>query len=452
MGEVNAGFGPSPFTRLALTHALSTGGDAFVTVALAGSLFFNISPHAARGRVALSLLLTMTPFAVVAPFLGPAIDRFKGGRRMMVVASCVGRVAACVAMAEVVHNLLLFPAAFGALVFSRTYAVAKSSLVPTVVADEDRLVEANAKLALIGVIAGFVGAGPAVLTLKLANAAWALRLGAVVFLLATVSAGRIRQARPGPPPPPELATADLHEPAIVLAAGTAMAVLRGGIGFLTFLIAFAFRRPPAAPSWWFGLVLMASLGGGLLGAVVAPRLRDRFTEERMLAAALAVVAVGALAATRLSVRPAAALLAGVAGLAASTAKLSFDSLVQRDAPAAVHGRAFARFEAWFQVAWVIGALLPVVVTMPAQAGFVALAVACGVALVSYSSGRRVARAHPHGHPYPHGRPHGGSGRPTGTDQARSAGQIEDAGSVGEGDALQPEAGGVDFGGSGQLPG
>jgi MFS family permease len=424
--ETNVGFGPSPFSRLALTHALSTAGDAFVTVALAGSLFFNISPHAARSRVALSLLLTMTPFAVVAPFLGPAIDRIKGGRRMMVLLSCGGRVLVCLAMAEVVHNLLLFPAAFGALVFSRTYAVAKSSLVPTIVEEEDRLVEANAKLALIGVLAGFVGSGPAILVLKLADAAWALRLGAVVFVAAAVSATRLRQARPGPPPPRALARADLHEPAIVLAAATAMAVLRGGIGFLTFLIAFAFRRPPAAPSWWFGLVIAATLGGGLLGAVVAPRLRHRVSEENMLAAALAVVMVGALVATKLSVRPAAALLAAVAGLAASSAKLSFDSLVQRDAPLAVQGRSFARFEASFQVAWVIGALLPVLITMPPQAGFVALAVACGVALASYASGRRVASAHPHP-------------------------AVVEA-SVGEGDALQPEAGGVDLGGGGQLPG
>ena len=122
----------------------------------------------------------------------------------------------------------------------------------------------------------------------------------------------------------------------------------------------------------------------------------------MLAAALAVVAAGALLATRLSVRPACALLAGVAGLAASAAKLSFDSLVQRDAPAAVQGRSFARFEASFQVAWVIGALLPVLITLPPDAGFVALAMACGVALASYLSGRRVAKAHPSTPPSPSG--------------------------------------------------
>jgi hypothetical protein len=436
--RVNVGFAATPFSRLALTHALSTAGDAFITVALAGSLFFNISPQAARGRVALSLLLTMTPFAIVSPFLGPAIDRVRGGRRLMVLFACAGRVIVCLLMAAVVHDLLLFPAAFMALVLSRTYAVAKSSLVPLAVASEDRLVEANSRLALIGIIAGLVGSGPAVLALKLGDASWALRVGAVVFLVAAASAIRLEQARPGPPPPREMARADLHEPAIVLAASTAMAVLRGGVGFMTFLVAFAFRRS-GAPSWWFGLVLAATMAGGLLGAVVAPRLRSRFTEEHMLAAALGVVTAGALIATRLSTRPAAAFLAGIVGVAASVSKLSFDSLVQRDAPAAVQGRAFARFEATFQIAWVVGALLPVAITMPVQPGFVALAVASAVALASYLSGLRVARAHPHPH---------APVTSTATATATAGAEI----SIGDGDALQPESGGVDLGGRGELPG
>src|SRR5947199_10406425 len=131
--QVSGGFGQSPFARLAVTHALSTAGDAFVTVALAGSLFFNISPHAARGRVALSLLLTMTPFAVVAPFLGPAIDRIKGGRRSTLVGASAGRVLSAIAMAGALHRLELFPIAFVSLVLSKAQGVAKSSLVPTVI-------------------------------------------------------------------------------------------------------------------------------------------------------------------------------------------------------------------------------------------------------------------------------------------------------------------------------
>src|SRR5438270_13168596 len=92
--------GDSPFARLALTHVLAVGGDTLVTMALAGSLFFSISPHAARGRVALYLLLTMAPFAVVAPLLGPVRDRSKSGRRTGVVLCLARRTVACLLMAR----------------------------------------------------------------------------------------------------------------------------------------------------------------------------------------------------------------------------------------------------------------------------------------------------------------------------------------------------------------
>ena len=80
------GFVVTPFVRLARVHAVSAASDGAITAALAGSIFFSISPDESRGRVALALLLTMAPFAVVTPLIGPAIDRVRGGRRMMILA------------------------------------------------------------------------------------------------------------------------------------------------------------------------------------------------------------------------------------------------------------------------------------------------------------------------------------------------------------------------------
>src|SRR5687767_247480 len=151
---------PSPFARLALAHALAMGGDALVTMALAGSLFFDISPTAARGKVILSLVLTVAPFAVVGPLLGPVLDRLPGGRRLLLVLAAVARVLTCLAMAEVVDRLLLFPAAFAFLVLSKTHAVTKSALVPAVVGSEAELVQANAKLSLGSVAVSVVAAVP----------------------------------------------------------------------------------------------------------------------------------------------------------------------------------------------------------------------------------------------------------------------------------------------------
>ncbi len=146
------------FTRLARVHAASSAGDALVAIGLAGSLFFSISPEAARTKVALYLLLTMAPFAIVAPLIGPLLDRGSGGRRGVVIATLVGRMVLCLFMARHINGLLLFPEAFGALVLGKGYGVAKAALVPGLVDDPAELVQANSKLMLLSGLLGFAAA------------------------------------------------------------------------------------------------------------------------------------------------------------------------------------------------------------------------------------------------------------------------------------------------------
>jgi hypothetical protein len=382
----------SPFSRLAVTHALSVAGDALVTMALAGSLFFSISPNAARGRVLLSLVLTVTPFALVAPFLGPAIDRREGGRRAMVVLVAVARALTAVFMAQVIHGLLLFPAAFVYLVLSKTHSVAKSSLVPAVVDSDEELVQANSRLALIGVVMGFLAAIPGIPVLRLFGAEWVVGLAAVVFGAAAIAGLRIRAPRAdsglrsvpvfGRDRVAHEADAGAVRERGIRAAAIAMGGLRGGVGFLTFLIAFSLRRD-GAPAWMFGVALAASMGGTLLGAAVAPALRKSLVEERLLAGCLAVVAVAGFVSSRLAERPGAVVMAAAVGFAASAGRLAFDSVVQRDAPGAVRGRQFARFEAAFQLAWVGGAIIPVALSFSERVGASLLCVGATLLCMSY---------------------------------------------------------------------
>ena len=384
--------GPSPFARLARTHALLTLADALVAIALAGSLFFSISPTAARSRVALSLVLTMAPFAVVAPLLGPAIDRSRSGRRVVVVATSVGRAMAAIVMVEVIDGLLLFPAAFAALVLAKSYSVAKSALVPDAVRSQDDLVEGNAKLAITSALAGVLAAIPGVLLLRFAGPQWVLRVAAFVFLAGAAAAFSLEERRHGSRAEVELGREELRNVGIVQAA-VVMAALRASVGFLTFLVAFEFRRPPEAPTWWFGVVIAASLIAGLVGAAIAPRLRGYVREEWLLSGATGLVAVVGVVVTRTSVSGSAVLavaglMAAAVGVGASTGKLAFDAIVQRDAPDAARGRAFARFEALFQVMWVVGAIIPVVVTMPLRLGLGAIAVVAATAAMTYPFMRR----------------------------------------------------------------
>ena len=142
---------PTPFARLVYAHAASVAGDACIFVSLAGSVFFSSPTSAARGKVLLYLLITIAPFAVVAPVLGPALDRIQGGRRLLVVLTALGRAVLCLTMALYIlkpspEGLLIYPLAFGMLVLQKGYTIARSSLVPAVVKEEGDLVAANSRL------------------------------------------------------------------------------------------------------------------------------------------------------------------------------------------------------------------------------------------------------------------------------------------------------------------
>src|SRR5437879_539057 len=183
--------GRPPFTALARAYAASIGGDAFVAVALAGSLFFMVPSAEARPKVALYLLLTMTPFGLVAPVLGPALDRAKTKRATLATASCVARAVLCLLMARHLHSLLFYPEAFGVLVLMKGFQVAKSALVPGVVSDRGELVRANSRLTLNGVVGGAIAGGIAAGVLKVWSGSAVLVIGAVVYLGAAVLSARI---------------------------------------------------------------------------------------------------------------------------------------------------------------------------------------------------------------------------------------------------------------------
>ncbi len=398
-----------PFLRLIRVHAIAAAGDAMITVALAGSLFFSIDPSAARLRVTLYLLLTMAPFAVVGPLIGPALDRFRGGRRTMIFAINAGRAFVALLMISNMDSLLLFPLAFAMLVLQKSYGVAKASMVPLILPSEEQFVGGNARLALVGSVCGFIGAGPALLANWLGGASWTVGLAMVVYILAALSSLSLPQGRIAPEPMDDEEASKLRGVGIRKAA-TATGTLRGIVGFVTFLAAFALRggadnvnlsgvgkafgagirhalqgdvASDASPAWKLGLVAAALVCGFLVGSLLAPKLRDRIREEVIIAAALvALFLVGLLAAWGGGFGSTLLLALGV-GMTASAGKLSFDSIVQRDAGDANHGRAFAVFETRFQIFWVLGALIPVVIPMPARVGFILIAIAAAVAVVLF---------------------------------------------------------------------
>ncbi len=385
----------TPFGRFAVAHAVSAAGDTLITIGLAQTLFF-VSPDEARGRVILYLVLTLAPFAVVSPFIGPLVDRMAAQRKWVVVGSAVLRAVLCFLMARDTTSLLLFPEAFATLVLSKGYAVARSSLVPDVVADQSQLVRANSRLTIISGLAGFLIALPGGL-LSHFGASWVLSLGVVVFGIATFLAMRIQMvARPNavePESAPDGVFDDQKsrsdERVRVTAfrlAGIAMSVQRALVGFVTFLVAFTFKDE-GAPTWWLGLVAAAGIGGGLLGAALAPRLRRMADEGRILLGSLVTVTVCCLLGVLWSGRVGAMFVASSIGVGASISRLAFDAMVQSEDTGTVGAR-FARFETKFQLAWVIGALVPVIFPVSRTIGCALMGLAGVAATVIHAGGER----------------------------------------------------------------
>ena len=368
-------------------------GDAAMYGALAGSVLFSLSPDAQRDKVLLYLLVSVAPFAVVAPAIGPTVDRIPGGRRMVMQITSIARALLYLLMAFHVDDLLLYPLIFAAMVMQKTYAVSKSALVPTVVRSEEELVEANSKLSLISGTVGALAIGPLAGVGKLSPAA-ALVIGALIFGAATLAARRLPRDVVAAAPAQREERVELRSAGIVLATG-AMALIRATIGFLTFHLFFWLREDYGLVQ--FGLAAAASTIGSMVGNLLAPTLRRSIREETMLVIALGVIAGAGIGAALTGGLGTAVVLAFVVNFGSSISRLAFDSIVQRDAPDANQGRAFARFETRFQLAWVLGCLPPVFFTLPGEVGFLVVGLIGAFAATSYLIGSRQVRA---GRPLP----------------------------------------------------
>lgn len=405
----------TPFVRLARVHALSAASDACVAVALAGSLFFSIDPSAARSRVLLYLLFTMAPFALVGPLIGPALDRAKGGRRAMIMLIEGIRIGVVVLMMGNIDSLFLFPLAFASLVLGKSYAVAKAALVPVTVSSADELVEKNSRLAVLSAVSGFAGAAPAALLSLIVGSAAPLGLAAIGYGAALFAASKLPRIEVEDTGDDDDGSESDRPKGIALAA-SAMAVLRAIVGFMFFMVAFAFRGGTddvefpgvgsatgaairnamgftvdsvgGTPAWQLGLILGCTGIGSLAGSYLAPRLRQRLSEENMLLGALAAVLFVGVLAVWTGGLNGAGLLALVIGFASAGAKVAFDSLVQRDASDTAYGATFARFETRFQIAWVLGGVLPVLLKIPPRLGYFVISAAALFAAASFYLGSR----------------------------------------------------------------
>ncbi|HEY4331116.1 MAG TPA: MFS transporter [Ilumatobacteraceae bacterium] len=382
--------GEPALAPLSIAHGLAGVADAFVAVSLAGSLFFNLSPDASRQQVLLYLIVTMSPLAVLAPLIGPAVDRFRRRPRLLATVCFVFRALFCLALAGSLYRLSFYGFALGLLVIGKASGIVKQAMVPTLVLDHSQLVRANARIARLGAVTGAIGGAIAVAVLDDASAQWVLRCAAVVFVGAAIAASRAK-----PPEQPErvlteVEYAELHRPTMVVGSIGMMAI-RAAVGFFVFTLAFTLRRA-SEPIWVYGVAVVVYSAGSFVGTLVAPALRRRFQDQQLIAIALGVPAVPTLIGILGVSRPLLLVIAALIGASTTVGRHGFDSLLQHRAPAASRGRAAARYETRFQLVWALGGVLATPIAFPAEVSMAVLTALYVPALVVFLRASNAARS------------------------------------------------------------
>ena len=389
----SGGAGESGLARIIELHAFNAAGDAALAISLAGTLFFQVPSDQARSQIALFLGVTMLPFAVMAPLIGPFLDRFRRGRRWAIGATMALRAFGCWALAGAVadESPWLYPAALTCLIASKAYGVTRASAVPRVIPDGLSLVKANSRISLAG-IAGAAISAPLAGGAALIGSDWSLRYAALVFVGGTILAILLPSRVDSAEGEEQLGMRDVTETSsrsrrmgitpVVITALRCNAGLRVLSGFLTLFMAFLLRVEPI-DGWEnrINLLLALVIGsvgvGSTLGTVTGSLLTSRKPEVIVLVVLVADAAAAVFAAAFFGLLPA-MVLGLVTGMSQSLGKLSLDALIQREVPDAVRTSAFARSETLLQLSWVVGGFLGVFMPLIAKLGlFVVAAVLIG---------------------------------------------------------------------------
>jgi MFS family permease len=409
------GAGRSGLGNLIELGAVNSAGDALIAVALAGTMFFNLDVKQAQGQVALYLLVTMAPFALVAPLIGPVLDHMRHVRRIAIAGTMLARGLLCWGMAgAVLHQdpVTLLPAAFGALVLSKAFGVSRSAVTPRVLPEGLNLVTANARASFCGLVAAAIVAPLGAGLVAVTNAGWALRIATLVFIAGAFLGLRLPahvdtpETAPDPETVPEAAPAPssarwrtlLRVGPVVGEAMRANAALRALSGFLILYLAFLLRTEgfvhPVSPNIALGLLAASAGLGGLVGTALGALLKAR-APLGIVFGTLAVATVTAAVCALFLGLIAALVVAFVGALGQSLGKLGLDAIVQNEIGEEVRSSTFAVSETIHQLVWVIGGLVGLGMSIVASNGHIALAIvaaALAVTLVGLLYRRAARRA------------------------------------------------------------
>ena len=351
----------------ALTYAVmgNYAVDAALAVALANTLFFAAATAESTSKVLLYLLITVAPFAVIAPLIGPALDKLQHGRRIALSASSFARALLAVVMALNFDSWVLYPCALGMLVLSKSFSVLKAAITPRVLPPDMTLVKTNSRMTVFGLLAGGVAGAFA------AAFSWAFgSTGALIFTaLLSVAGGWLCLRIPawvestaGEVPVDGVGPkAKRAFPLTVTTTMWANGTIRVETGFLALFIAFVIKSEYTESSGFTQLLLLGVVGlaaglGGFIGNGLGSQL-PLSKPETVSILALAATALTTLIAVLIPGLATAAIVGLVGSTASSLAKVCLDSVIQHELPEESRASAFGLSETVLQLSWVFGGVV-----------------------------------------------------------------------------------------------
>lgn len=373
--------------------------DAAMAVALANTLFFAAASAESKSKVALYLLITIAPFAVIAPLIGPALDRLQHGRRVALATSFVVRTALAIVLIANYDGAtgsfppwVLYPCALLMMVFSKSFSVLRSAVTPRVMPPTIDLVRVNSRLTVFGliggtIIGGGIAAGVEYVFTKLFHLPGALFVVVVVTIVGAylamkiprwveVTAGEVpttltyhgrsgplRRDRPRQPLGRNIITS--------LWGNVTIKVM---VGFLFLYPAFVAKQ--TGENGWHQVAMLGAIGaaatvGNFAGNALSARLKLGRPSVLVVRCTI-MVTVAALAAAFFGDLLVMAIAALVTSGCSAVGKASLDACLQDDLPEASRASAFGRSESLLQLAWVAGGATGVLVYTDLRVGFTAI--------------------------------------------------------------------------------
>ncbi len=428
----------SGLTALTLPVIVNYAVDAAMAVALANTLFFAAATGESKTNVGLYLLLTIAPFALIAPLIGPLLDRLQHGRRIAMATTFGLRTVLALlivtnsswdaAAGQLQYDpWVLYPCALGLLVLSKSFGVLKSAVTPRVVPPSIDLPRVNSRLTTFGLIGGtIVGGGVAaffelllakVLPFHVPGAmAWLAVIAAVGAWLCMripswveVTEGEIPttltyHGEPAMSHAPDKdgeghgglrgarrtanALAEKMRQPLgrkVVAGLWGNATIRILTGFLTLYIAFYAKAQQDVHSDWTQLLLLGTVGvaagiGNFIGNGLGTRAELK-NPPRIVVWCTTACFVGATMTAIFGSIVVATIATLVASGTSAIGKVCLDSLIQDDLPEESRASAFGRSETVLQLGWVFGATLGVLLPTTLWIGFTVVAVLLGIGLL-----------------------------------------------------------------------